>query len=178
MNNPEPTPDHAELAVTGMGISLIVAMFAGIMALFFNWRIGFLASCFAMLVLAWSMTMLIAQYAASLRHDVFASRVICIQWTCNTAFALIALVWYTAPIIVRHGFDVSELGFTFFSLVLVIPGCVVFTVGNWRWRSVLLEAAEQGMTASPWNQLTIADIMAATLVIAIMLGTFRFLFGA
>ncbi|WDI42234.1 hypothetical protein [Bremerella sp. P1] len=176
MNTPQPSPDHAELAVTGMGISLLVAMISGPLAIFAPWRTAFLASCIAMFVFLWAVTMLIAQYMASIRRDVFASKIICLQWGSLATCASIALMWYAGRTISRHGLDVSELGFTSIGLVALVIATLIFTVGNWRWRQRLLEASKQGMTTTPWSQLTIVDIMAATLVTAIVLGTFSFLF--
>ncbi len=177
MNAPEPQPsaDHAELAVTGMGLSLLVVMISGPVALFAPWRTAFLTACAAIFVFTWSFTMLLSQYMASMRHDGFAAKVISLQWTCNSLFALTGLLWYAGTTIAQHGFDLAQLGFTFMGLVVVVVGCLIFAGGNWRWRSVLLEAEHEGMQAPPWQQLTIVDIMAATLVIAIVMGTFSFL---
>lgn len=176
MNTPQPSPDHAELAVTGMGISLLVAMISGPTAIVAPWRTAFLASCCALFVFLWAVTMLIAQYMASIRRDVFASKIICVQWTSLSVCTTVALVWHAGRTIARHGFDVSELGFTLIGLAALVAACLVFTVGNWQWRRQLLEAAHQGMIPTPWSQMTIVDIMAATLVAAIVLGTFSFLF--
>lgn len=177
MNAPDPQPssDDAELAVTGMGVSLPIAMISGPIALF-AWRTAFVMASIAMFVFLWSVTMLIAQYMASIRRDVFASKIICIQWTSNTICALVVFSVYVGRTTLRHGLSVSELGFTSIALAAVVIFCFVFAAGNWRWRWQLLEAAKKGMTTTPWSQLTIVDMMAATLVTAIVMGTFSFLF--